>query len=161
MKISTCVPQAIAICFVFGAQVEEAKAQPSLGENRPAFSPYLNLLRPGGSTTLNYFGLVNPQLDFMNAAGSLQQQITTQQSLSQGASSLQTGHAAVFMNLGGYFQTIRAGGGAGGNQGIGGGVGQGQIGNAGLGGGIGGQIGGAGLGQGQMGGQFAPQAPLR
>ncbi len=159
MKISACVPQVIAICFVLGSQVEEAKAQPSLGENRPAFSPYLNLLRPGGSTTLNYFGLVNPQLDFMNAAGSLQQQITNQQSLGQGASSLQTGHAAVFMNLGGYFQTIRAGGGAGGNQGIGG-VGQVQFGNAGLGAG-GGQIGGAGFGQGQAAAQFAPQAPIR
>lgn len=36
-------------------------------QNRPAFSPYLNLLRGGNTTLFNYYGLVRPEQDFRRA----------------------------------------------------------------------------------------------
>ena len=100
---------------------------------RPAFSPYLNLLNGGASPALNYFGLVVPQQQFQQQFGQLQQQITTangdfqalQQQNRQLANGLinaylpQTGNVAVFNNTGNYFNRI--GGGAGGGIGGGGG----------------------------------------
>jgi hypothetical protein len=41
----------------------------------PAVSPYLNLLRPGGSTFSNYYGFVVPQLDTQRAVNQLNQGI--------------------------------------------------------------------------------------
>src|ERR1700722_10764203 len=41
----------------------------------PVYSPYLNLLRPGGNLTQNYFGLVRPEFDLRGAAGTLQNQV--------------------------------------------------------------------------------------
>src|SRR5262249_27566217 len=41
----------------------------------PAVSPYLNLLRPGGSTFGNYYGLVVPQLDTQRAVNQLNREI--------------------------------------------------------------------------------------
>ena len=40
-----------------------ATAQPRPASNVPSTSPYLNLLRPGG-TGINYYGLVRPEQDF-------------------------------------------------------------------------------------------------
>src|SRR5207237_1344079 len=42
------------------------------GATAPPFSPYLNLTRPGGSPTLNYSGLVRPELQNRAAAQGLQ-----------------------------------------------------------------------------------------
>src|SRR5262249_32261641 len=39
---------------------------------RPAISPYLNLFRPGGNFTQNYFGLVQPQMQFYSGINQLQ-----------------------------------------------------------------------------------------
>jgi hypothetical protein len=98
------------------------------------YSPYLNLLRPGGTLTQNYFGLVRPELDLRNAAGTLQQQVyQNDQSLNAlaygnaGYYPLVTGHAASFLNLQGRFLSNRAGpygtvgnrGGGVGNRGVG------------------------------------------
>src|SRR5688500_5946104 len=44
---------------------------------RPAFSPYLNLLRPANSPGVNYYGLVRPQLVAQQQFGAIQQQINT------------------------------------------------------------------------------------
>jgi hypothetical protein len=162
MKFSVRVVRAIAVCLFVGAQVEQAKAQAGLApENQPAVSPWLQMLRSGGSPTLNYYGIVRPEFSFMNAAGSLQQQVSNnQQAITQAASSTTTGHGAMFMNLGGYFQRIggTAPGGAGGgaiaplraNQGLGG-FGQGGLGNI-------NPVNAGGFGGG---GAFAPQAPIR
>jgi hypothetical protein len=82
----------------------------------PAFSPYLNLLRGGGSATLNYYGLVRPEMQFrqsiQNLAGDVaanQQMIGTMGSQMMGLPA--TGHPTQFMNLGGYF--MNSGGGMG------------------------------------------------
>ena len=93
----------------------------------PAFSPYLNLLRQGNSTALNYYGLVRPQVQFGNAIGGLQNEVDLNRQLitrnASGAandpSELTTGHAAVFLNTGGYFLNNNRLGGtqAGGTQG--------------------------------------------
>jgi hypothetical protein len=86
---------------------------------QPVYSPYLNLLRPGGNTTQNYFGLVRPEFDLRNAAGNLQQQTyQTDLSLNNLATGvngsyapLGTGHVATFLNTGGHFLNLRGSGG--------------------------------------------------
>ncbi len=105
-------------------------SQPGIGQlNRPAYSPYLNLLRPGNPTYANYYGLVRPELDIRAAAVGLQQQVNANQ---QGISNLQTaygplttGHVTRFMNTSGYF--LSSGGGQGTGQGIAQGLGQGSL----------------------------------
>lgn len=81
---------------------------------RPAYSPYLNLLRPGGSFTQNYFGMVRPELDFRSSIGGLQQQVQTNQqmigSLDQSLGVPITGHPTYFLNTSGYFSGGRQGG---------------------------------------------------
>jgi hypothetical protein len=78
------------------------------GYNRtPTVSPYLNLTR-GGSTAVNYYNLVRPQIDYGKAINALQQDVTAnQQNLStfEAASALPTtGHATQFQNYKRYFQ---------------------------------------------------------
>ena len=46
--------------------------RPAFGNSRPAFSPYLNLLRGGNSTLFNYYGLVRPEQQFRQADSQLQ-----------------------------------------------------------------------------------------
>lgn len=43
------------------------------GQSRPAFSPYLNLLRGGNSTLFNYYGLVRPEQQFRQFNSQTQQ----------------------------------------------------------------------------------------
>jgi len=76
----------------------------------PTVSPYINLLRNGNTPAFNYFGLVRPQFQTNAGLQQLQQQITFTRSGPLPAAEvpgdvLVTGHAAVFMNLGGYFQS--------------------------------------------------------
>src|SRR5437660_9080655 len=57
-----------------------AWAQYSPGINpsaRPAYSPWLNLNRPGGSLVQNYYGLVRPDFRNFNSIQQLQQQQQT------------------------------------------------------------------------------------
>ena len=80
----------------------------------PAVSPYLNLLRTGNSPALNYYGLVRPQFQTNASLQALQQQFALSQSrplLGSGPADdvLITGHSAVFMNYGGYFQSATGG----------------------------------------------------
>jgi hypothetical protein len=76
----------------------------------PALSPYLNLNRPGNTPGFNYVTLVRPMVAGNAALQNLQQQITAAQvagTNGQGAlaDSLTTGHAVMFLNTGGYFQS--------------------------------------------------------
>jgi hypothetical protein len=100
------------------------RAQPPLGPrpltgvNTPPVSPYLNLLRPGTSPAINYYGLVRPEVNFMNSVQALQAQLGYAQ---QAAGGMQfgepgtTGHPAFFLNHGTYFlNTTGQGPGAGG-----------------------------------------------
>lgn len=112
------------------AQPQAPQGSPA---NAPAFSPYLNLLRPTGSTALNYFGIVQPQLQFQQQFNQLQQQ---NQQFGQQLNNIQsydqqlqqqflfplTGHAATFNNTGHYFNSnpVLGGGGGGLGRGVGG-----------------------------------------
>jgi hypothetical protein len=76
----------------------------------PTVSPYINLLRNGNSPTLNYYGFVRPQFQTNAGLQSLQQQVLTARSgqlpvAESTGDVLVTGHVAVFMNYGGFFQS--------------------------------------------------------
>jgi hypothetical protein len=75
----------------------------------PTFSPYLNLLRNPNSPTLNYYGLVRPQVQTYAGLRALQQFALSQGTSTPAAGAaddtLVTGHVAVFMNTGGYFMS--------------------------------------------------------
>jgi hypothetical protein len=124
----------------FGICTGSAHAQgyPGGGYNpgsRPAYSPYLNLNRQGGTLNENYQGLVRPQINFQNSI----QQLDAQQALGanqqggpqEGQFLPPTGHGARFMTQSRYFLTNGAAGVGGGYGGVGfgaGGVGAGGIG---------------------------------
>ena len=70
----------VAACVGAG----EASAQPPLpagpvGITRPPFSPYLNLVRPGGSPALNYYGLVRPEVQARQSIQNLQGAVAANQ----------------------------------------------------------------------------------
>ena len=97
---------------------EAASAQPQVGPptQRPAFSPYLNLARQGGSPALNYYGLVRPEIqarqsiqNLQGAVGANQQAISNIESGASGSDVSTTGHQAGFLNYGNYFMTGGAG----------------------------------------------------
>ena len=103
---------------------------------RPVYSPYLNLTRPGGSVGANYYGLVRPQVDAQRNIMLLQQQAQMMGIAPEAfadpfgvlghpdpASSLTTGHSAVYLNTGHYYRYPgQAGSGAGGSVGRAGGA---------------------------------------
>jgi hypothetical protein len=80
---------------------------------RPAYSPYLNLNRPGGTAVQNYYGLVRPEIEFRNNYAQLRQDT---QALAAGIAAappggeLSTGHSFGYMTHLKYFGTNRAGG---------------------------------------------------
>jgi hypothetical protein len=86
---------------------------------QPVYSPYLNLLRSGGTTSQNYFGLVRPEFDLRTAAGTLQQQVAqSDQAINglaygggPGYAPLVTGHVASFLNTRNHFLSLRGSGG--------------------------------------------------
>ena len=89
-----------------------AHAQPQIGSyqppiNNPAFSPYLNLNNRGGTNAaINYFGIVQPQMQMQNAIQQLQGQVTTTQdalTAGQALAPVTTGHGVQFMNSTPYF----------------------------------------------------------
>jgi hypothetical protein len=78
----------------------------------PTVSPYLNLLRPGSSPAINYYGLVRPQVDFQQSIQALQMQMSgvqQTQDMMRGMDAGATGHPVYFLNYGGYFQTTTGG----------------------------------------------------
>jgi hypothetical protein len=81
---------------------------------RPAVSPWLNLLRQGGSPANNYYNLVQPQFEFGSNITNLQAQTLSNRaaisSLEAGqAQQYTTGHRTGFMNQGRYFMNNSAG----------------------------------------------------
>ncbi len=93
-----------------GQQPYARPATAPAGYARPAYSPYLNLLRFGSSPAINYYGLVRPQEDFSSSISQLQyQDQTLQQSVTglQTAATLPTtGHPSQFQNYTKYFQNL-------------------------------------------------------
>ncbi|QJW98075.1 hypothetical protein [Frigoriglobus tundricola] len=108
-QVSWPVAAAVAAVLLGGGAVN---AQPPSGfGSRPAYSPYLNLNRPGGSVTQNYYGLVRPEVQARQSVGSLQGSVAANQ---QAIGGLQagitappelpvTGHQATFLNYRSYF----------------------------------------------------------
>ncbi|MDB5311328.1 MAG: hypothetical protein JWO38_5530 [Gemmataceae bacterium] len=111
------ISRAFGALFVVGVFAPVAPAQPPTPVSpvsRPAYSPYLNLVRRDAAPGINYYGLVRPQLATQNNLQMLQQQIaTTQQQIAGQAlvnSTLPiTGQQTFFLNTGGYFLNSRAG----------------------------------------------------
>jgi hypothetical protein len=100
----------------------------------PAYSPYLNLLRPDNPTYANYYGLVRPEQEFRGNIQNLQRQQTQTEDevtgINTNAGLAATGHQTSFLNTGGYFQS-RSGRGTGtggtGTAGTGGGQASGGV----------------------------------
>lgn len=110
---------AAAVLGVFAVSGRAAAQYPPVGPRlgpaaNPPFSPYLNLTRPGGSPTLNYYGLVRPELQARTAIQGLQQQTLANRALinnlanpnDTGTGLPETGHPAAFMNTMGYFMNL-------------------------------------------------------
>ena len=128
----------VAIAFFLSAFAgSSAQAQAPFGPTpRPAYSPYLNLLRNGNPTFQNYYGLVRPQIQANQSIQSLQGQLQNTNALiasnasgTDGSALPVTGQAFGYMNHGGYFLNNRNGGGAGGMGGNAGGNGGASFGN--------------------------------
>ena len=101
-----------AIAFSSAARAQYP-GQPRPTASSPAYSPYLNILRPGNTAT-NYYGLVRPQIDFQNQVTTLQQQYGA---LNRDVNALPadqplapptTGHAAQFMTYSHYYPGFTA-----------------------------------------------------
>jgi hypothetical protein len=74
--------------------------------NRPAVSPYLNLLRGGTNPAINYYGLVRPEFQFRRSINALSRDIQETQTdinTGQAGAALQTGHPVQFMNLSHFY----------------------------------------------------------
>src|SRR5947208_342000 len=106
-----------AVLVALAAGPSIAPAQPPAGPPGPppappAVSPYLNLARRGTPAGINYYGLVRPEMEFRNAYQGLQNQ-AAQQQMMQGVDAQTglptTGHTAVFLNTGSYFQSFSPG----------------------------------------------------
>lgn len=137
----------LALIAVVGS-AGDVLAQPVFPASRPTVSPYLNLARSGSSPTLNYFGLVRPEMNnrlnlqaIQSVAASNQRSIGD---LVNGGEIPTTGVSSQFMNHYSYFQ----------NQGSGN-FGRGQSGRSNFAGGSMGNIGGS------MGGNFGTVGPSR
>jgi hypothetical protein len=81
---------------------------------RPAFSPYLNLLRPGTSPAINYYGLVRPEQAARQSLQAVQSAVSANQRTIQelfGNDLGQTGVPSQFLNHGGFFLNHMSGGG--------------------------------------------------
>jgi hypothetical protein len=81
---------------------------------RPAVSPWLNLLRQGGTPANNYYNLVQPQFEFGSNITNLQAQTLSNRaaisSLEAGqAQQYTTGHRTGFMNQNRYFMNNSSG----------------------------------------------------
>lgn len=106
----------------------------------PAVSPYLNLLRNGSPMFLNYYGLVQPQIQAQQQLQNLQNQVQgLDAALSAGGaggSGASTGHPWGYFTHRGYFLNNRSGNAGGGGLGMPGG---GSVGGNPIGGAYGGQ----------------------
>jgi hypothetical protein len=100
-----------AVVFTLAVGEGEVGAQPPTAgislSRPPAYSPYLNMLRSGGTPGQNYYGLVQPQLQnglaLQGLAGDISQNQQALGTLGVGGSLSATGHSTQFMNFGGYF----------------------------------------------------------
>jgi len=108
----------MVLAFLGG--LPQARAQYLLPNQRPAVSPYLNLLRTGSTPAINYYGIVRPDIYFRNNINTLDQDqqslANQQQNLANYNALPATGQsgAARFMTQSRYFMTNGGRGGVGG-----------------------------------------------
>jgi hypothetical protein len=150
----SCYPLAATLAVLLTGLAAPARAQgvPFGGPTyNPPVNPILNLNRQGSLPGINYFNLVQPQIQFGSSINQLQQQAGQLQSEITGAGNaagLVTGHPVAFGNLSHYYAFRGLAGVSGG--GLVGGFGFGQ---GGLQGGFSGGGGGGFNRPGQVGGQ--------
>ena len=109
---------AISLVIVFTVAASTGWAQYQGGGyvppiNRPAISPYLSILRQGGTPAANYYELTRPQLDYNSGINSLQNQTMANRnaiSSLEGGATYTTGHKSGFMNYGRFFMNNGSGG---------------------------------------------------
>jgi hypothetical protein len=112
-----------AATVLAGSGRVSAQPQPPV-INRPTFSPYLNLLGGFGSPAINYYGLVRPQMQFMQQQAQIQQQLNMQTQAIQAQNTAianglvdpllpVTGRGATFGYYSHYYPTLASRGGAG------------------------------------------------
>ena len=136
----TGVPTCLAIAaLILGANraIAQFPGNPVGGAQRPTFSPYLNLNRPGTSPAVNYFGIVRPQFQALSTFQSLEQQsATNRQAIADNGNSATglptTGKQVYFLNTGGYFMNLSPNQGQGGSGSSFGSFGGGMSGSAGV-----------------------------
>lgn len=110
----TAVLMALFAALAWGGPA--AAQPPGPPPNRPAYSPYLNLLRAGNSPAINYYGLVRPEVNARQSLQAVQSAVSLNQRTLQelaGGDLGQTGTPAQFQNHGGYFLNHLGGGGPG------------------------------------------------
>jgi hypothetical protein len=108
----TAVPLALLAVAVWGGTA--AAQPPGPPPSRPAYSPYLNLLRTGNSPAINYYGLVRPEVAARQSLQAVQSAVSVNQRTIQelfGNDLGQTGVPAQYLNHGGYFLNHLSGGG--------------------------------------------------
>jgi hypothetical protein len=75
--------------------------------SRPVVSPYINLLRAGNPTAVNYYGIVRPQLQYNSSIQQLQQQTASNRAalgeVEAAVGVPATGHSTAFLNYSHYF----------------------------------------------------------
>lgn len=96
-----------------GAQYSSPIIKKSPPPQRPAISPYVNLLRRNNSPAFNYFTLVRPEIDFRNQLqqqgaqlSQLRGQLDTQRAATPQQQQGPTGHATSFLNYSHYYPGI-------------------------------------------------------
>src|SRR5262249_1833684 len=117
MRLWTPLAALLALAALPAFAAAQAPYRPGISPiTRPAFSPYLNLVRPGAPAGINYYGLVRPEVTFRNSIGTLQNDVDVNRALiptgggtGTGTGGLTTGHAATFLNTGGYFLSSTGG----------------------------------------------------
>jgi hypothetical protein len=106
MRFKTTIPALGFVLLVLAAPLwAQGPGYPYNPINRPAVSPYINLLRGGSSGGVNYYGLVRPDIEFRSGIQRNQQQLTTnQQTFSEFTAGLSTtGHPTRYMTQWNYF----------------------------------------------------------
>lgn len=113
MALYKPVAMAFFALIAFVGSASEVLAQPVFPASRPTFSPYLNLARSGSSPTLNYYGLVRPEINNRQNLQAIQSVAAANQrsigDLVNGGELPTTGVSSQFMNHYSYFQNQGSG----------------------------------------------------
>jgi hypothetical protein len=115
-NVASALPRGLSTNVLSGAMGRPNKPFSSVSRG-PSVTPYLALDQPFSNTATNYYTMVRPQLEQQRVNQQMQRQTEMmQRQLSQVTSQppfdpsgsqtmAPTGHAAVYMNYGGYYQT--------------------------------------------------------